>query len=101
MILLQPIEKEINGKKFILSKFPALAGHEIVMKYSAAGFPDVKDYQSFEDVVVKLMGFVGIPMAGTTPLTLSTKALIDNHVPDWKTLVEVQKEMMEYNSSFL
>lgn len=99
--MLEPIEKQINGKTFVLTKFPAMAGQEIVIKYSASGFPNVDDYASFEEVCTKLMAYVGVPVDGKPPLMLTTKGLIENHISDWRMLIEVQKEMMEYNKGFL
>src|ERR1700744_26055 len=101
MILLKPLQKEINGKEFVISRFPALAGLEIATNYAASGFPNIKDYLSFESNVIKLMAYVGVPREGQIPLLLSTRGLIDNHVSDWRMLIEIQKEMMEYNKGFL
>lgn len=102
MALLHPTEKEIAGKKFILSKFPAIAGREIAAKYAAAGFPKIDDYAANEETMVKLMSYVAVPMGDKKPpLQLTTRALIDNHVDNWQMLVKIEQEMMELNSGFL
>jgi hypothetical protein len=98
MALREPIEKEILGKTFILSKFPAIAGREIAAKYAAAGFPNIKDYTANEDTMIKLMSYVAVPIQGAAPQTLSTRALIDNHVGDWQLLITIENAMMDYNS---
>lgn len=100
MALLHPFEKEINGKKFILSKFPALAGREIVANYPFSGLPKIGDYKLNEEMMLKMMHYVAVIIEGIPPLQLTTRALIDNHVGDWETLGEIEFEMMKYNCSF-
>jgi len=100
MHLIQPIEKEINGKKFILSKFPAIAGREIAAIYTDGILHKNDDYRLSETTMLKLMCFVAVPIEGTTPIRLMTRELVDNHAGDWETLVKIEKEMMEYNCSF-
>ena len=34
------------------------------------------------------------------PMRLETKALIDNHVPDWETLIQIEYASMRHNCSF-
>lgn len=98
--MLQPLDKEIDGKVFVLSKFPAVAGREIVAKYPLSGMPKLGDYKVNEDTMLKLMAFVGVRLDNGTVLPLSTRALVDNHVPSWETLAKVEWAMMEYNCSF-
>lgn len=99
-------EKEIEVKtqegetrKFIISKFPAIQGREIIVKYPLSGMPKLGDYQVNEETMLKLMCFVGVPTDGGI-LPLSTKALVDNHCGDWETLARVEMEMLQYNCSF-
>lgn len=104
MALLQPKEVQIktaagDERTYILSKFPAVAGREIVAKYPLSGMPKLGDYAVNEETMLKLMGFVGVPN-GEGVLQLSTRALVDNHVPDWETLARLEIAMMEYNVSF-
>ena len=89
MALLQPTEKEILGKTFILSKFPAVEGREIAAKYASAGFPHITDYKANEETMLKLMSYVAVPIQGANPQTLSTKALVNNHVDNWEMLVNI------------
>jgi len=86
-------------KTFILSKFPAVAGREIVTQYPLSAMPKVGDYQVNESVMLKLMAFVAVE-AGDVTIPLSTKTLVNNHVPDWETLAKLEIAMMEYNCSF-
>lgn len=104
MSLLEPIEKEIplaegGSKVFILSKFPAIAGREIVTQYPVSGAPKVGNYQTNETLMLKLMSYVAVPTENGN-LRLTTKELVNNHVPDFETLLKLEWAMMEYNCSF-
>ena len=100
-MLLEPIEKEIDGKIFILSKFPAVAGREIIANYSLSAIPKIGDYAVNEQMMLKLMSYVGVVCKGMNePLRLTTQALIDNHVGGWETLAKVEMSMLELNCSF-
>jgi len=97
--LIEPKEIEVNGRKFIISKFPAITGREIIAKYPLSSMPKLGDYKVNEETMLKLMSFVAVDVAGTQ-LRLTTPALIDNHTGDWETLAKVEIAMMEYNCSF-
>lgn len=91
----------IDGKEFILSKFPAVAGREIIAKYPISAIPKLGDYKVNEETMLKLMSFVAVSMEpGPRELCLSTTALIDNHVGSWETLAKIEMAMLEYNCSF-
>lgn len=87
-------------RTYLLSKFPAVAGREIVTQYPISAMPKLGDYKVNEDVMLKLMGYVGVQMDNGSVLRLSSRALIDNHIPDWETLARIEMAMMEYNVSF-
>lgn len=89
-----------ESRVYVLSKFPAIQGREIIAKYPLSAVPKLGDYQVNEETMLKLMGFVGVPRDSGEPLRLATRALIDNHVPDWETLARIEFAMMEYNVSF-
>ena len=99
-MLLEQKDIEIDGKIFIISKFPAVAGREIVANYSLSAIPKLGDYKVNEDMMRKLMCYVAIPNASGVPLKMTTVALIDNHVGGWETLAKIEMAMMEYNCSF-
>jgi hypothetical protein len=99
MQLLEPKEVIIDDRAFVLSKFPAVAGREIVANYPTSALPKIGDYKINEAIMLKLMNFVGVPK-GDTILRLSSQALIDNHVGGWEMLVKVEAAMLEYNCSF-
>lgn len=93
--------QEGETKAYFVSRFPAIQGREIIAKYPLSAMPKLGDYAVNEETMVKLMGFVALPNEQGEPgLRLTTKALIDNHVPDWETLARIEVAMMEYNVSF-
>jgi len=105
MALLEPKDVEITTLKgeqrtYVISKFPAIAGREIVAKYPLTAIPKLADYSGNEAVMFQLMAYVAVKLPSGVDQPLSTKALIDNHVPDWETLVKIEIEMMKYNTSF-
>lgn len=105
MTLIQPKDLTLTRgdgveKTYIISKFPAVQGREIVCKYPLSGIPKLGDYTVNEETMLKLMGFVSTPELLEKGTMLSTRALIDNHVGDWETLVKIEWAMMEYNCSF-
>src|ERR1700761_4635097 len=101
---IQPKEitlKDQNGgdRTYTLSKIPAIPAREIVTQYPISGLPKLGDYKVNESIILKLIGYIGVDVNGTlTPL--STRGLIDNHVPDWETLGRLEMAMLEYNCSF-
>lgn len=98
--LIDPKEIEIKGKRYVISKFPATAGREILMKYPASNVPKLGDYDESHAAMLKLMGYVEAVTEDGRQIRLVTEALINNHVLDWETLVQLEKEMIGYNCSF-
>lgn len=87
-------------RTYLISKFPATAGREIVTKYPVSNVPKLGDYQQSEEVMLKLMCFVQVVSADGHKTALTTKQLVDNHVPDWETLARLEFAQLEYNVSF-
>ena len=87
-------------KAYIISKFPAIAGREIIAKYPLSGMPKLGDYQVNEETMLKLMCYVSVKTPDGSQIALTTRVLIDNHVPEWETLARIEVEMMGYNCSF-
>ena len=101
-------EKEITvptmdgeERTYLISKFPATAGREILTQYPISAVPRIGDYATNEALMLKIMGYVGVNIEGReTPLRLTTRALVDNHVPDWETLARIELAIIDYNTSF-
>lgn len=103
--MLEPIDKEIplsagGSKTYVLSKFPAVAGREIVTQYPTTGMPKLAQYEQNEEIMLKLMCYVGVRMENGDVLQLRSKELVNNHVPDFEALMRIEWAMMEYNCSF-
>lgn len=106
-ILIEPKEISIelpNGefKTFLISKFPATVGREVCTQYPLSAIPKLGDYGRNEELMFKLMCYVGIPGigGGGEPLMLRSEQVINNHVSDFETLMKIEMAMMEYNCSF-
>lgn len=87
-------------KSYILSKFPAVQGREIICKYPLSAMPKLGDYAVNEQTMFKLMAFVQVEPQPGVKIALASQALIDNHVPDPETLMKLEGLMLEYNVSF-
>lgn len=98
--MIEPKPITMDGKDYIISKFPATKGREIAVKYGVSLLTKVNDYESNESIMYKLMAYVGIPRDGMEPLMLTTSGLIDCHVPNFETLFKLEREMMVYNCGF-
>lgn len=103
--LLVPEEKTFDipdgsKKTYVLSKFPATVGREIVTQYPISATPKLGDYKVNEELMIKLMGYVAVVTDSGSMIRLSTRALVDNHVPDFETLMKIEMAMMEKNCSF-
>jgi hypothetical protein len=91
---------EGHEKKFILSKFPAVEGREILCQWPLTALPKVGDYPANEEIMFKLMAYVAVPQKTGDPLRLTTKELINNHVPDAVLNMSLEREMFKYNFGF-
>lgn len=101
MSLLEPEDLTIGDKTFVLSKFPATVGREILLQYPTSAMPKVGDYATNEALMLKVMTFVGVRVDGRDePLMLTTRQLVDNHIADAETLMRLEWAMMAHNFSF-
>lgn len=97
--MLQPKHIEIDGYKFVISKFDAWSGREIVTQYPLTGLPKLGDYKSNAEIALKLMCFVCADTSGGQ-VALTNVDLIKNHVPNWEVQLKLEWAMMEYNCTF-
>lgn len=100
--LREPLEFTADGvdKVYLISKFKAIAGRDIVTNYPVTGLPKIGDYKSNEVIMLKLMSHVAVVVGEDDAIILDSQALVDNHVPDWETLAKIEVAMMQYNCSF-
>lgn len=105
MELIAPKEiqvKTLDGEErtYIISKMPALAAREVVTQYAITAMPKVGEYKANEELMLKMMNYVSAIKSDGGKIALSTRALIDNHVPDYETLMKLEAAMFDYNTSF-
>ena len=93
--------KDIDGqqREFIITRFPATDGMEILYKLPTAALPKIGDFDTLKEARNDIFKFVYVNI-GDKDMPLSTKALIDNHTGDAETAIKVMKEIIEYNYSF-
>lgn len=89
-----------STKDYIVHKFHAIAGREIVTQYPLTAAPKIGDYKTNEELMLRIMGYVGVPMENGNTLLLTTRTLVENHIPDWEALVRLEWAAMEHNCSF-
>lgn len=88
-----------NERKYIISRVPATQAREIITQYPISAIPKLGDYSVNEAMMLKLMAHVAC-VTDSKEIMLTTRSLIDNHVPDWETLAKIEMAMAEYNCSF-
>lgn len=103
--LIEPEEIKVSGadgveKSYVISKFPCIQGREIIAGYPLSAAPKLGDYKANEEIMLKLMGFTEVVMDDGDNINLGSRVMIDQHLPDWETLVKIEKAMIEYNCSF-
>jgi len=85
--------------KFNIGKFPATVGREIITQYPVNNIPKIGSYLESENIMLKLMQYVErVYDDRTQPLT--SKTLIDNHLPSWEVLIKLEAYVLDYNCSF-
>lgn len=105
--LLDPKEVEIedkvaNVKKvFVISKIPAFQARTIMLNYVPTQLLNFnKDEAKVEEMISKLLNFVGVKTEDGRVIRLSTRALVNNHCPSFETIMQLEYQMIDYNTSF-
>lgn len=93
------IDFEGETLRFNIGKFPATVGREIITQYPINNIPKIGSYLQSEEIMLKLMKFVERVYDDRT-IELSSKTLIDNHVPSWEVLIKIEAFVIDYNCSF-
>lgn len=99
--MIEPKEKVINNKTFVLSKVPAVTGRRIFYKYPTTSIPLLENFEENEKAMYELISYVGVKFDNDKIVMLSTEELVNNHTGDWETLFKLELAMLEYNCSFL
>lgn len=87
---------------FTVHKFSPLDGRKIIAGYPLAVLGSSHTYASNEAAMYQLLFYCSVVVEGEEePVHLTDPALINEHVPDWWTLVQLEYECLKYNCSFL
>jgi len=105
MALIKPEPRTITtrdgeAKTYIISRIPAIPAREIVAQYPVSALPRVGDYAVNEAMMLKVLSYVAAIDSEGREVQLTTRTLIDNHVPDFETLAKIEMAMFHYNCSF-
>lgn len=103
--LIDPLEfraTDMQGTErvYLLSKIPASYSKEIVLQYPTSALPKIGDPNLHMKITFMLMSYVAVPRDKAEPLRLSTRELCDNHIPDLRTWMAIEKAMAQYNWDF-
>ena len=98
--LLEPKKIEINGYKFIISKMPCTVSQEVLLRLPAGLIPLVKNFSQSEEMAFKMLSYCERCYDGQPNVPLISKVIIDNHVPDFDTLIKLEQECLAYNYDF-
>lgn len=98
---IQPSNITLGEKTYVLTKFPATVGREIILQYPSSALPKLGDYKTNHALMLRIMSYVGVVVSdGEEPLMLTTEALVNNHVPDATVLIQLEWAMIQHNYSF-
>lgn len=99
--LLEPKAVEINGYKFIISKMPCTVAQEVIFKLPTGLIPLLSNFTQTEDMAFKMLSYCErVYTDGQPNVKLISKEIIDNHVPDFQTLIKLEQECLQYNYDF-
>lgn len=99
-VLLEPKEVEINGFKFIISKMPCTVAQEVVFNLPGGLIPVLSDFTKAEEQAFKMLSYCERVYTDGHSVPLISKAIIDNHVPNFDTLIKLEHECLQYNYDF-
>lgn len=90
-----------DEKEFVISKFDCIFGREAATQYLMTALPKIGDYPANEELMFRALCFAAAISADGNEIPLKSKALVMNHCTDWGMLTSLEKELMQYNISFL
>lgn len=100
-ILIQPKQIEVNGSKFVISKMPCTVAQEVIIKLPQGFIPMINNFSQSQDMAFKMLSYCErVYTDGCPNVPLISKEIIDNHVPDFNTLVQLEYECLNYNFDF-
>lgn len=99
--LIEPKEIEINGVKFIISKMPCTVAQEVIFNIPSGLIPIISNFSKSEEQAFTMLSYcerVYNDDRGSVPLI--SKEIINNHVPNFDTLIKLEYECLQYNFDF-
>ena len=98
--LLSPKEVTINGCRFLISRMPCMTAQEVIVRIPAGILPLINQYTISEEMVVKMLSCCQRMYDDKPNVPLISKEIINNHVPDFDTLLQLENECLKYNYDF-
>lgn len=98
--LLAPKEVTINGCRFLISRMPCMTAQEVIVRIPAGILPLINQYTISEEMVVKMLSCCQRIYDDKPSVPLISKEIINNHVPDFDTLLQLENECLKYNYDF-
>lgn len=100
IMLLEPKEVTIKGCKFVISKMPCLTAQEVIIRIGAGVIPLINQYAISEDMVIKMLSCCQRVYDDRPNVPLISKDIINNHIPDFEVLIQLENECLKYNYDF-
>ena len=97
--LLEPKEIEINNLNFIISKMPCTTAQEVLINLPQGLIPVLSDFSKYETYIFKMLSYCE-RVYDNKSVPLVSKAIIDNNIPDFDTLMKLELECLKYNFDF-
>ena len=95
--------QDIGGTShsFRLYRIPYLdGGREICNQFLYTAAPTVGDYKENERLSEIMFKFIAVILSDGKEQLLNTKALVNNHITDFKVGLEVEEAMVSHNMGF-
>lgn len=90
----------LESKDFYISKFPAVLGREIMMRYSTTMADINTNYEANAEIMRKILKFARIELPDGRKVALESETLINNHISGGEMLSALEQEILAYNFSF-
>ena len=98
--LIAPKLIEINGCKFIISKMPCTVAQEVIVQLPAGFIPIINNFSKSQEMAFKMLSYCERVYDDRANVPLISKELIDNHVPDFNTLIKLETACINHNYDF-
>ena len=90
-----------NAHSFRLYRIPYMdGGREICNQFLYTAAPKVGDYAENERLSQIMFKFIAVILSDGKEQLLNTKALVNNHITDFKVGMEVEEAMISHNMGF-